>query len=964
MASMNSMSFLAKARPTLVKIVMEALVTWTPAALAGQPASQVRNVEKTLRIIFIHFHRSGLAGSHAPQINDALRSQQQRMEAAAAAEWERKEREAKRKRDSINEGISQAEKRRRGDESGPVDIYSNQSQIAGPSSMPQEQQGLSGVEGARAFCRAAIDDSKPNPLAAFDVTTLPLALVIELILANLQAVPDADIHRAIERVRSRLEAPTAAQHAPPQRAVPPSAPPPGPPPVAPIPVKEEEQTQVPVPAPVPQNPLKEDIEDEDLRKLDGVNAGPADAQGDEDEGEEGPEDALAALEDFELLPPEPFSQTEAKALIKESVARMCDMGGQAAVFSAQLGDEVPEQTLWATLVTRLASRGFDGADDAEEEDSSQGAVAGTSLDSSANMIRQMMLDFLKVDLSRRIPFAIEWLSEEWFCDLDRRKRGKRPCYEHWLQRVVDVALQTIDAKGKPLATLLAELPSIPDIVVDQVATLCHEKARMAVGFTSLRDLAATRPPSRAKAVELLLSLSKSSDKSLRAPAIITVRGWVGSGGPLEGIVLQSARDSLQRLTVRGDAGGEAPPAEKQEQDGIKTEGGEEDGALAPEDQRDPVKDETFQVRDENHVLQFVELPFALSVKVPDMLNAVFDAYPSMPEEVQKAVQKHIAALVRSLGPNNQRLLHILKTFPAGSDTLALSVFNIMAEKGRTQMLLSTVKTMVTGREVDPHFLIPILPSLGKADIIKLVPRAVTILNSKLPEDRNALKALFASIVTKPAQGFGSVSTNLPRVRDSEMLTPVELMGVLHSAEKEIGLKTTVDAIRICFSMTDVFRSEVLAAALNQLVEEPDLPVLFMRTAIMAVSTYRSLAGYVSSNLLSRLIVKKVWQNKLLWDGFVLCVEQTAPGSFAALLQLPQEQLLDVVQRKPALKEGLRSHLEKKVGNPTRLAAYLELLEGAGAGAGGKGGEGEGTPGPDSATSTPQPQSQPQAQPAT
>lgn len=38
------------------------------------------------------------------------------------------------------------------------------------------------------------------------------------------------------------------------------------------------------------------------------------------------------------------------------------------------------------------------------------------------------------------------------------------------------------------------------------------------------------------------------------------------------------------------------------------------------------------------------------------------------------------------------------------------------------------------------------------------------------------------------------------------------------------------AIGICFSMTDVFRSEILAVVMQQIMDEPVLPVLFLRTA--------------------------------------------------------------------------------------------------------------------------------------
>lgn len=933
MACFNTLYIFPKQGRSFTQIILEAFTSWTPAALAGQTHVQIRNVEKTLRLVLIHYHRMGMP-EHALRIRGALEAQGARMEAAADAEDERRAAEAKRKRDNLDEEITQADKRQRvrgGAQQDPtaIDIYSASAAVAGPPSAPDQSAlpSLSGLEGAQAFVKAATSVAGPNALAAFDVKSLPLLLVVELILANLQAAPDDDLHRTIENTRQQLNQKNNASS-----VSAPSAPAPAPAPtVKPPPPQDRDARDMEV-AQAPRNPLKEDIEDDDLRKLaktgDRSSEHPLGGSSADAEAED-IHDALAGLEDFQLAPPEPFSQTEARALIKESVARMCDMGAQAAAFSAELGDTVPSHTLWATLATRLASRGFAGSDtnssekDGEASSGQQIVKAGrNSLEGQADVIRHMLLEFLKVDFAKRAHFAVQWLTEEWYCDLQRKKTGKELRYTHWLRQVVANALLSIDSKDKSLFSFLAELPSIPDVVIEQIGSLCHDKSTMAVGFTSLKELALARPPSRTKSVEILLNLSRNGEKGLRAPAIISVRGWVGQGGPLEKIVLDSAVASLQRLTVHGDKASAAAQETQADASGAAVD--------MQKEERDPVNDHSFQLSDESQVLQFVELPFALSVKMPDMLDNVFSVYPAMPSEVQKAVRQHIAALIRSLGPNNPKLLQLLRSFPPGSDTLALSVFTVMAEKGRTQALVSAVKEVINEREVDPHFLIPMLPTLTKTEIIKHLPRAVTILNSKTAEDREQLKSLFASIVTKPAQGFGSVSTNLPRVRDSEMLTPVELMGLLHSAEKEIGLKTTVDAIRICFSMADIFRSEVLAAALNQLIEEQDLPVLFMRTTIMAVSSYKSLAGYVSSNLLSRLIVKKIWQNKLLWDGFILCVEQTAPGSFAALLQLPQEQLVDVIQRKPALKEGLRAHLEKKVGNnKTKLAAYMELLDGAG-----------------------------------
>ena len=189
-----------------------------------------------------------------------------------------------------------------------------------------------------------------------------------------------------------------------------------------------------------------------------------------------------------------------------------------------------------------------------------------------------------------------------------------------------------------------------------------------------------------------------------------------------------------------------------------------------------------------------------------------------------------------------------------------------------------------------------------------------------------IRQVFQSIVVPPAEGFGSVSTNLPRVKQTELLTPTELMGLLHRQENDIGIKAAAQAVEICFNMTTVFRAEVLGAILNQILEEPTLPTIFMRTVIRSVERYRSLSTYVAGSLLTRLITKKIWLEPPLWKGFIICARKTAPASYAALSVLPKEQIKDIAAHHPDLRAGLQEFFTRRVGsNPARLNGIMELL---------------------------------------
>jgi symplekin len=86
-----------------------------------------------------------------------------------------------------------------------------------------------------------------------------------------------------------------------------------------------------------------------------------------------------------------------------------------------------------------------------------------------------------------------------------------------------------------------------------------------------------------------------------------------------------------------------------------------------------------------------------------------------------------------------------------------------------------------------------------------------------------------------------------------------------------------------------------------------------------------LVGFVSTTLLSRLITKKIWTNPPLWEGFIRCAKVTAPASFNALLQLPKDQLRELVDKQPSLKTSLRDYVTKKAPNKARLAGLLDIF---------------------------------------
>ncbi|VDP87793.1 unnamed protein product [Schistosoma mattheei] len=77
-----------------------------------------------------------------------------------------------------------------------------------------------------------------------------------------------------------------------------------------------------------------------------------------------------------------------------------------------------------------------------------------------------------------------------------------------------------------------------------------------------------------------------------------------------------------------------------------------------------------------------------------------------------------------------------------------------------------------------------------------------------------------------------------------------------STKPYVNLQSILHACRVCFAERRLFTQERLSVAIGQLLEQPVLPTLFMRTVMQALALHPRLAGYVI-NVLVRLIRKQV-----------------------------------------------------------------------------------------------------------
>ncbi|KAF9530352.1 Symplekin tight junction protein C terminal-domain-containing protein [Crepidotus variabilis] len=953
-ALLNSWSNLVKLRPATLPFIIATLRAWTPTALVGLSASNIKSVEKGVRILLMHISRLPISSQYSAQISDALSKQAQRMEAAAIEEKRRK--------------AALAESRKR------------------PSSgaEPADHKRIK-LENDKAASSASA-----SFLSAFDFRSLPAPLITNLIVANLEAFTEGQLIGFVNAYRqsngmSMSTTPQAAESSITATSA----------------VSQQRESSQPVqPQPTlsepevkaePVDPLQMDIDEEEMEyepeKLNEELAGAPEPEDDTMVQEATPE--KIELGNIRLPSPPQISEADRVAAVSTSLTRIWDGVEKPRHNPPDGGASASE--LWMVLIVRMITRVADppqNLDEGNPEDDSKLPVEH-DVYARQNQLRRTLCDYIMTDFPSRVRLATTWMNEEWYNDQIRsaKDRNWRPNYDTWLNKIVSAYKTDLDGKDKTFTLFLLDLPSIPGEVLEFLRDHCLDHSRMQIGYTTLRGLVIQRPAMRMEALNVLLELTTHPDRRTRAAAIQAVKPWVPHHQPMGSIIREFALQMLKKLQLRP---GQRSSTSQKEEGGVKTNGhahgndetpmmdgvvdgvdgedkvAETEGTPAQEEpiEQAMVEDdfETDQIPPEDlvqtpylpeqielpvqkqQVLQHVELMFALSVKVPEFLDEIFTLYGRMDISVQGAIQDLITPLVRSLGSSHGKLLTLMRQCPPGSESLSLRVLTIFTEHGRpSAQLVALVKSLINERDLDARFLIPIIAEMDKADIIKYLPRIVSCLNGQT-EQKNLVRSVFSSIVTTPPQTFGSVTSNLPRVRQSELLTPAELMVLLHESEKEIGLKSAIEAIGICFSMTDVFRSEILAVVMQQIMDNPSLPVLFLRTVIQAVTTYKSLVGFVATTLLSRLITKKIWTNPPLWEGFIRCAKAIAPASFGALLQLPRDQLRELVDKQPSLKAGLRDYVTKKAPNKARGAGFLDIF-----------GEPDDNPGR-SASATPQPTS--------
>lgn len=506
-------------------------------------------------------------------------------------------------------------------------------------------------------------------------------------------------------------------------------------------------------------------------------------------------------------------------------------------------------------------------------------------------------DFLLEDMTNNYDLLFSWLYSEYATNHDLSqvnrfiatagKKEKEKQYDDVLSSIVmkTLAKEASKERDEFLSRLFLEAPHVPEELITSLLRCGSQGVdSILVVANTLKDIAQWRPPSSRPALEVLALLATHDQETVREQ-VMPILVELCDQENFREIVAQSATQFLKYLLL------DAPPE-----------------ALWSHNLGRPLQPMEWT---ESSVKACLYLYLALLPLNQSMIHDLAQVYVKTVNEAKRSILRLLEGPIRHMGMESPQLLKLVETCPKGGETLITRIIHILTEKAPpSEALVCRVRELYNRRVSDVRFLIPVLTGLSKKEVIAVLPKLIKLNPHVVKEVFNRLWGVTLDTGASP-------------------LTPVDLLVALHLIDSDkCDVKTVIKATGLCFGERNIYTAEVLAFVLQQLMEQPTLPTLFMRTVIQTLTHYPKLLGFIM-NVLQRLISRQVWKQRKVWEGFIKCCQRAGAQSFTVLLQLPPPQLTDVFSVAPDLRSRLLSHIATLTENQRAHIppSLMDVIEG-------------------------------------
>ncbi|KAJ8720016.1 hypothetical protein PYW07_012059 [Mythimna separata] len=497
-------------------------------------------------------------------------------------------------------------------------------------------------------------------------------------------------------------------------------------------------------------------------------------------------------------------------------------------------------------------------------------------------LRELVLNYILDDPANRIDLALSWLYEEYafMQGFNRHPVTLQPKvhekHDQNYNQLLCALITQICERGDPLMEsskdmllrkVYSECPVVTDEAVDYLKHLVMEDKVALLALELLEELCLMRPPRAHKYVASLLCHILNENEEIRDVALKSIlKIYKRSTDAVRKVIEKHALLYLGFISLN-----HPPPELSDNARGV----------------RSVWTDEMYQM--------CLNLVMALLTENEELIIEVARVYGCAGSEAKRCVLRGVEAPVRAAAAAQARALSpafvaLLDECPRGAETLLTRLVHIFTERAPpSHELVSKIRELYATRVSDVRFLIPVLTGLTKKEILAALPKFIKLNPMVVKEVFNKLLGL-----QNPHE-------------ENSPVTPAELLVALHLIDPSMAdLKYIIKATALCFAEKQTYTQDVLSAVLQRLTEEPEIPVLMMRTVLQALTLYPNL-GPLVLNILQLLIEKEVWLNKVAWEGWVKCCERLVPQSGVLLAGLAPRALA-ALGAAPRLQAALQAHV--------------------------------------------------------
>lgn len=442
-------------------------------------------------------------------------------------------------------------------------------------------------------------------------------------------------------------------------------------------------------------------------------------------------------------------------------------------------------------------------------------------------------------------------------------------YETLLASILD-KLQTA-GNDAAFIRMIVDAPVIPSSVIDMLHASCRDISRNERGLTALHDIVAERcGDDRNLALNIVLGLSVDADEVIRGPCIRMVADRLYSDlkGAVPGIIEKFAVDNLR--------------------DGI-------------EKAEEGVKD----------LERCAWLFSTLVMQKHGLLEDMATCYGKAGEKAKEVLLKHGKILGEQLGTDSEPTITLIRgaavaedgsddASPNGVEDLALTVLNgIIKKYGRPSRALVDAACDRFKASKDSRFLAAVLSGLDRDMLTSFLGDLVSLSYSP-PAEENASNGEQEAKHDATKDFKQMVRTIMesqpPAISAAELLVELHSLPVSSAAS---------NAVRACFELKVIFRQEIVAQALQSMIETTPVPSGLMDAVSLTREFHEDREKYLFETILRPLIGKpNVWKDQTLWEGFLGYCDGVK-DSGRILLLLPLASLRKAFEKKPGLVEVFR-----------------------------------------------------------